>query len=195
MHPAIKNGLPTHYPHGEWSNVRGCFFSSYPTYTILADPNKDWTHDSGGPRMRNGWLPNGQPQPLYFDDDHPTMPGWFKGMEVIIRERGLWPEAGLRSQCPNFHCPPGRTDCCCRRLIFSQPDFAGQKSQLQDLVESHGHLCDFYPKYHCKLNFIEQYWGAAKLRFHVAGCAATMGEMERTVVACLDDIPIVQIRR
>ena len=23
-------------------------------------------------------------QQLYFDHDHPTMPGWFKGMEIII---------------------------------------------------------------------------------------------------------------
>ncbi|KAJ7660876.1 hypothetical protein DFH06DRAFT_954410, partial [Mycena polygramma] len=40
-----------------------------------------------GPRMRNGTLPNGDTQPFYFKDDHPIMPGWFKGMEIIIRER------------------------------------------------------------------------------------------------------------
>jgi hypothetical protein len=116
-------------------------------------------------------------------------------MEVIIREQGLWPEAGLRSQCPNFRCPEGHTDCCCRRVLFLQPDFSNQRSQLQELIESRGHLCDYYPKYHCELNFIEQYWGAAKLRFRVAGRAATIDEMERMVTTCLDDIPIVQIRR
>jgi hypothetical protein len=86
-------------------------------------------------------------------------------MEQIIKERRLWPAEGLNVQCPNFHCPSGRTDCCCRRLLFSQPDFVDQKSQLQELIESRGHLCDFYPKYHCELNFIEQYWGTAKYRF------------------------------
>lgn len=146
--------------------------------------------------MRDGKLLNGDTQSFYFPDDHPTMPSWFKGMEVIIRERGLWPAQGeLHAQCPDFHCPPGRTDCCCRRLLFSQPDFVSQKSQLQELVESRGHLCDFYPKYHCELNFIEQYWGAAKLRFRVAGHAATIHEMEKIVIACLDDIPLLQIRR
>ena len=32
-----------------------------------------------------------------------------------------------------------------------------QKLLLQERIKSRGHLCDFYPKYHCELNFIEQY--------------------------------------
>ena len=145
--------------------------------------------------MRTGTLPNGEPQSFYFAEDHPSMPGWFKGMEVIIRERGLWPEQDLLAQCPGFHCPPGRADCCCRRILFLQPDFVAQVSQLQELIESRGHLCDFYPKYHCELNFIEQYWGAAKLRFRMAGRAATIDAMERKVIQSLDDIPLLHIRR
>jgi hypothetical protein len=145
--------------------------------------------------MRPGQLPNGDVQSFYFPDDHPSMPGWFKGMEQIIQKRGLWPAEGLVAQCNNFRCPPGRTDCCCRRLLFSQQDFVNHKSQLQELIESRGHLCDFYPKYHCELNYIEQYWGAAKLRFRSMSRAATIGEMEKIVTACLDDIPLLQIRR
>ena len=90
------------------------------------------------------------------------MPGWFKGMEAIICERGLWLADGLLTQCTNFHCPPGRTDCCCQRLLFMQPDFQDQKSLLQEHIERSGHLCDFYPKYHCELNFIEQILGSCK---------------------------------
>src|SRR5258708_16607224 len=123
------------------------------------------------------------------------MAGWFKGMEQIIQERSLWPAEGLNAQCQNFCCPPGRTDCCCQRLLFSQLDFINQKSQLQELIESHGHICDFYPKYHCKLNFIKQYWGVAKYRFCSMAHAATMQEMEKTVVPSLDNIPFHQIRR
>jgi hypothetical protein len=146
--------------------------------------------------MRSGTLPNGEPHPFYFSEDHPSMPNWFKGMEVIIRERGLWlGESELLTQCPGFHCPPDRTDCCCRRILFLQPDFVSQKSQLQELIESRGHLCDFYPKYHCELNFIEQYWGAAKLRFRVAGRAATIKEMEKKVIQCLDDVPLLHIQK
>ena len=147
------------------------------------------------PRMRDGTLPTGEIQSFYFPPEHPTMPGWFKGMEEIIRERRLWPADGLPAQCFGFRCPPERTDCCCRRLLFTQLDFLNQKPLLQEFVERRGHLCDFYPKYHCELNFIEQYWGAAKLRFRVAGRATTIEEMERKVLACLDDVPLLQIRR
>ena len=76
-----------------------------------------------------------------------------------------------------------------------QLDFTSQKPLLQEYIESHGHLCDYYPKYHCELNFIEQYWGAAKLQFCIAGHARTINKMERKMLGCLDDIPIKQIQR
>jgi hypothetical protein len=146
--------------------------------------------------MRPSVLPNGDTQSFYFSDDHPTMPGWFKGMEIIIQERGLWPEGeGLHAQCRDFNCPPGRTDCCCWRLLFTQPDFIAQKSLLEELVISRGHICDFYPKYHCELNFIEQFWGAAKLRFQKVSHVATIKEMEWLVIDCLNDVPLEQIQQ
>ncbi len=69
-----------------------------------------------------------------------------------------------------------------------------QKSQLKELIESRSHICDFYPKYHCELNFIEQFWGAAKSRYHVAPRAKTAREMEKTVRECLDSVPLLHIR-
>jgi hypothetical protein len=79
--------------------------------TSLTGPKAGWTRYPNGPRMRSGTLPNGEPQPFYFPEDHPSMPGWFKGMEIIIWERGQWPEgvANLLAQCQGFHCPPGCT--------------------------------------------------------------------------------------
>lgn len=147
-----------------------------------------------GTRMRNGTLPNGDTQPLYYPDDHPTMPGWFKGMEQIIKERGLWRDR-LLAQCPGFKCEPGRTDCCCRRLLFCQPDFVNQKSALEELVESRGHICDFYPKYHCELNFIEMYWGNAKFRYRTTARTSNIDEMEANIKACLNDVPRLTILR
>ena len=158
------------------------------------NPSKGWTHRKGGADMRNGSF-NGENQSFYYPEDHPTMPTWFKGMENIIKERGLWPNEGLNAQCEGFKCEPGQTDCCCRRLLFTQPDFTSQKSQLEEFVTSRGHICDFYPKYHCELNFIEQYWGASKYRYRSTTRTTNIAEMEKNVLASLDDIPLLQIRR
>ena len=103
--------------------------------------------------MRPTVLANGQIQEFYFLDDHPQYPGFFKGMEQIIREWGLWPATEtLLAQCEGFKCEPGMTNCCCQWLLFTQPDFVDQKSQLEELITSRGHICDFYPKYHCELS-------------------------------------------
>lgn len=154
-----------------------------------------WVHKKDGPKMRNGLGPNSTPQEFYFPDDHPDMPGWFKGMENIIRERGLWPPGGLRAQCEGFKCVAGRTDCCCRRLLFHQPDFRAQKSHLEEYITSRGHICDFYPKFHCELNFIEQYWGAVKFRYRSSPRTSDIDAMECNVTGCLDAVPILSIRR
>jgi hypothetical protein len=93
--------------------------------TYLTEPKNGWTHHANGPHMRNSALPNGEAQHFYFTEDHPSMPGWFKDMEVIIQEHGLWPkgDSDLLAQCLGFHCPPGCTDCCCQCILFLQPDF------------------------------------------------------------------------
>lgn len=158
-------------------------------------PTEGWTHHKDGPRMRPTTLPDGRIQEFYFPDDHPDYPGYFKGMEQIIRERGLWPDRGLNAQCEGFKCEAGRTDCCCRRLLFNQLDFQTQKSALQELVECRGHICDFYPKYHCELNFIEQYWGASKYRYRNLPRSPNIQEMEKKIIECLDSVPLEQIRR
>jgi hypothetical protein len=181
-----------------WSKVRIslCFLTHHFIVDVPQDPKRLWTHHPKGPCMRNGINPlTGQQQSFYFSDDHPNYSGWFKGMEQIIREHGLWPERGLPVECAGPKRPEGPASCCCHHLLYTQPDFASQKPLLQEYINSCSHLCDYYPKYHCELNFIEQYWGAAKLRFHVAGCTRTLNKMERKILGCLDDIPLEQIQR
>ena len=58
-----------------------------------------------------------------------------------------------------FKTPACSTAC---QIMYNEPDFTQQKGSLQELIEKEGHICDFYPKFHPELNFIEQYWGAAK---------------------------------
>ena len=90
-------------------------------------PLASWTHCKGGAWMRNMVLPNGDMQFLYYKDDHSTMPGWFKGMEEIIHEHNLWPATGLQAQCEGFKCVPGKTNCCCRRILFYSARFCRTK--------------------------------------------------------------------
>jgi len=153
---------------------------------------------SPGIRMRNGKLPDGTPQSLYYPDNHPTSPGYFKGMEQILHERGLFPaDRFLKAQCGTSlsKCPPGQAMCCCRRILYNQDDFKQQKSHLQELYESAGHLCLYYPKFHCELNFIEQYWGNAKHQYRETPLTTNDEEMLENMRECLDSVPVESIRR
>ncbi|KZT63198.1 hypothetical protein DAEQUDRAFT_747909 [Daedalea quercina L-15889] len=70
---------------------------------MLKNPLQTWV-PKGGAHMRPGQLPNGLLQHFYFPDDYPQYPGWFKGMEMIIQEHGLWPDDGwLKVQCNGFN--------------------------------------------------------------------------------------------
>ena len=52
---------------------------------ILKNPLPTWQHKKGGLRMRTTTYKTDQTrQDFYYDNDHPTMPGWFKRKEEII---------------------------------------------------------------------------------------------------------------
>jgi transposase len=93
----------------------------------------------------------------------PVLWGRHKGSEILLMERGLLqPGCSLRGACESqsSHAADGR--CCCKRLLALQPDFRSETSALERVAVSGGHRCLFLPKYHCELNWIERYWGAAK---------------------------------
>ncbi|KAJ7161597.1 hypothetical protein C8R46DRAFT_1222764 [Mycena filopes] len=116
---------------------------------------------------------------------------------AVFRARESSPYAG------SGRAPPGIPSVKAGELDAAVPAHEkrepwGPQSQwlaLAELVESRGHICDFYPKYHCELNFIEMYWGAAKLRYRTTPKTANIEEMEQNVKACLDDVPHLQIIR
>jgi hypothetical protein len=47
---------------------------------------------------------NGQRQSLYFEEGHPHA-GVFKGMAIILQERGFTNAFEIRAECKNFKCP------------------------------------------------------------------------------------------
>jgi len=54
--------------------------------------------------------------------------------------------------------------CCLSRVISLQDDFLNEKPEIQHYLEGRGHVCLFYPKFHCEINPIEMLWGYMKYR-------------------------------
>ncbi|KAG1907615.1 uncharacterized protein F5891DRAFT_938483 [Suillus fuscotomentosus] len=102
---------------------------------------------------------NGAPQEFYFPEGH-TNTGLFKGMAKILEERGF-DVSKKKAQCKDFNCPRGSTSCCCRRILYNQPDFVNVESNLERVCRLKGFKVLFLPKFHCELSFIEQCWGFA----------------------------------
>ena len=121
------------------------------------------------PGGKQAWLHNsfiyrkGTTQPIKFPADYhySDLAGKQKGIKRVLKERDLWPEQGLVLECPTTNDRPGcnpQGGCCARRVLKAEKDFQNQKGRLQEEIENLGHRVLFYPKFHCKLNFIERYW-------------------------------------
>ena len=144
--------------------------------------------------MADTTLLDGRKQSLYFEDGHPQA-GLFKGMAVILEERGLVEESKLQAECKDFKCAPSATHCCCRRVLFNQPDFVNVESQLESVCKARDFQVIFLPKFHCELNFIEQCWGYAKRIYRHYPASSKEKDLERNVLTALDSIPLESMRR
>jgi hypothetical protein len=49
--------------------------------------------------------------------------------------------------------------CCLYQVLSLQEDFANEKPEIQHYLEGRGHICMFYPKFHCEINPIKMVWG------------------------------------
>lgn len=144
------------------------------------------------PIMRDGKLPDGTPQAMWIFDDAGNKIA--KGMREVLRERGLWKD-DLRKICNKCKKQQtNATDCCATRILNLQADFAAQLPLLHEIVEVSGHEIIFYPKFHCELNFIEQFWGAAKV-YSRRHCDYTWEGLQKVVPAALDSVDLAKIRR
>ena len=127
-----------------------------------------------------------------------TANGTPKGLRSVLTERGLWPTSGsgFLTQCsiksssgkskPNPKCLKGGV-CCARALLALQPDFKAQKGELQEAIEAAGHLVLFYPPFHCEINFIEYFWGAAK-RYTRENCEYDFPSLKRLVPEAMEQV-------
>ena len=128
-------------------NARGLFlFDNAPSHKKQADDslNVDKMNVNPGgmqPIMRDTMW-EGKVQTMVKPD------GTAKGMKAVLQERGV-DIKGMKA--PDM-----------RAKLKTYSDFANPKTLLEDLVESRGHICEFYPKYHCELSPIELVWCQAK---------------------------------
>jgi hypothetical protein len=80
-------------------------------------------------------------------------------MAVILKECGYTDATNLLTQCRDFKCLPDVDQCCCRRLLYNQPNFVSVKTILEEHCQRWGFLVEILPKYHCELNPLEMVWG------------------------------------
>ena len=139
------------------------------------------------PKMRDGWY---SVDGIKVSQRMVDQSGTPKGMKVVLQERGL-ACSGLRGRC-NVHADDGV--CCMSRMLSEQPDFKEQRPLLQELVENRGHIALFLPKFHCELNIIEYFWGAAK-RFTRENCDYTFDGLKKTVPTALGRVSLSTMRR
>lgn len=144
-------------------------------------------------RMANGKLPDGTAQSLYFPEGH-EQAGVFKGMAIILKERDI-NITGLLAQCPGFKCSPPALACCCRRILYNQPDFRDVETLLQARCRVRQFEVTYLPKFHCELNPIEQCWGAAKREYRKFPPSSKERDLEINVLAALNTISTLVIRR
>jgi transposase len=142
--------------------------------------------------MRDTFMADGTPQKMTFvDSNGETRP---KGVRTILQERGLWVD-GLSLKCARCRIHDSdSTTCCATRILSLQPDFLAQKCHLEETVTAAGHYVIFYPKYHCELNWIEYFWGAAK-DYTRKNCDYSWSGLNRTVPEALASVSLETMRR
>ena len=151
----------------------------------------------------------GEVQELYWPSIYPSNPplaGAFKGMATLLAERGYAFSYRLRAECAKFQCPPpppeanaltfyAANPCCCRRLMFEQPDFQAERSMLETAMDECGVGLLFLPKFHCELNPIEQVWGYAKRVYREFPESSKEIDLEHNVLKALASVPLNCMRR
>jgi transposase len=95
--------------------------------------------------------------------------------------------------CKDFACTG--TDCCQRRVLFNQPDFADQKSALEIECQQQDFLVLFLPKFHCELNPIEQCWGHAKRVYCEYPPSTQQDMLEQNMLSSLETVTINYVRK
>jgi hypothetical protein len=96
---------------------------------------------------------------------------------------------------PKIQVSPKCTMCCCRRILYNQPDFANVETILESTCRAQGCKVLFLPEFHCELNFIEQCWGYAKRIYRLNPPSSRKDQLEKNMLAALEAVPLKSMRK
>jgi hypothetical protein len=175
--------------------------ASFATVAVIRGSNgKPVLDENGAPKterqpMHDGTFADGSRQCFYYPPDHPQYPSHFKGMTQLLRERGFNAPEKLRTECPKFKCNPGAQNCCQRRILFNEADFANVPSLVEQHCWARGYSVIFLPKFHPELNFVEMCWGYGKRCYRELPAAPKIEQVERSAIWSLEQVPLTSMRR
>ena len=153
-------------------------FDNAPSHRKYADDvsNADSMNVGPGgkqPKMRDTMWAGGL-QKLVDDSGTP------KGMRAVLEERGI-DTTDMRAS--NM-----------RDKLKTFTDFQQQKTLLEEYVQERGHICVFYPKFHCELSPIERVWCQSKKHTR-AYADGTITRLRRIVPEGLVSVTTDQIKK
>ena len=105
--------------------------------------------------------------------------GISKGMKIVLEERGI-DTTGMKAK-------------DMMELLKSFPDFKRQPTMLETYIQQRGHICIYYPKYHCELNPIEHVWCQSK-KYTRAYADGTITKLRKIVPQGLISVTLDQIK-
>ncbi|KAJ6597343.1 hypothetical protein B0H10DRAFT_2441737 [Mycena sp. CBHHK59/15] len=157
----------------------------------------------------NPHVHSGKPQKIVFDNplpnDHPhkKFEGQPKGMKASMAGKPHLDSASPNEEAEMFSDDGNNSDeeeeqpvdCCMHRSLSQQPDFVGEKSQLELLIEAApGMVCHFLPKFHLEMNPIEYFWAWIKHYFRERS-NGQWKKAQELVTEALAACPLPTIRR
>ena len=153
-------------------------FDNAPSYRKVADDALNADRMNVGPAGKQPVMRNkvwgGQVQQMVDESGVP------KGMCIVLEERGV-NTVGMKVK-------------DMRDMLKSFPDFKSQKTILEDYIEGRGHICMYFPKFHCELNPIERVWCQSK-KYTRAYADGTIRKLRKIVPEGLDSVTLEQIRK
>lgn len=108
-----------------------------------------------------------------------TSNGVAKGLRMVLEERGVNTAGMNASQM--------------REILGQHSDFKNEKSRVERILSTHGHILYMLPKYHCELNPIERVWAQSK-RYTKAYCKYNIQSLRNMIIPALDTVSLQNIQ-